>query len=168
MIYCLISIFMIGVGHSKYFLWQAFWGVAVCPVEVEGSEDEMEANSLEIFFWRTSSWRLDWLPSFSVWRPHCNISGHSPSPSTPWNLSCSQDHGRAHHKSLVQNVMARTSCSEDCPNHIYFLGQLVMSHLTFFLNCNQSPLGFFLGHFYLFYRLNIVGSYPGLPWPWRA
>ena len=37
---------MIGDGYSTYCLWQAYSGVEGCPVEVEGSEDEMEADSL--------------------------------------------------------------------------------------------------------------------------
>ena len=32
------------------------------------------------------------MPSFSVRRPLCNISGHSQSPSALWNFSCSRDH----------------------------------------------------------------------------
>ena len=40
---------MIGVGCSTYCLWQAYSGVVGCPVEVEGSQDEMEADSLGIF-----------------------------------------------------------------------------------------------------------------------
>ena len=42
----LISVVMIGVGYSTYCLCQAYSGVAGCPVEVEGSEDVMEADSL--------------------------------------------------------------------------------------------------------------------------
>ena len=45
--YFLTSV-VIGVGYSTYCLCQAYSGVTGCPVEVEGSEDEMEADSLGI------------------------------------------------------------------------------------------------------------------------
>ena len=44
--YLFISVVMIGVGNRTYCLWQAYSPVAGCPVEVEGSEDEMEADLL--------------------------------------------------------------------------------------------------------------------------
>ena len=47
--YFLISVVMIGVGYSTYCLWQAYSFVTCCPVEVEGSEAEMEADSFGSF-----------------------------------------------------------------------------------------------------------------------
>ena len=47
--YFSISATILGVGYSPYCLWQGYSGVAGCPVEVEGSEDEMEADSLGRF-----------------------------------------------------------------------------------------------------------------------
>ena len=41
---------MIGLGYSTYCLWQAHSGAAGCPVEIECSEDDMEADLLGIFF----------------------------------------------------------------------------------------------------------------------
>ena len=46
--YFLISVVMIGLGYSTYCLWQAHSGAAGCPVEIECSEDDMEADSLGI------------------------------------------------------------------------------------------------------------------------
>ena len=57
---------MIGVGYSTNCLWQVCSGVAGCPVEVEGSEDEMEADSLGEFFEEHNG--DECLPSFSFRR----------------------------------------------------------------------------------------------------
>ena len=47
--YFLRSIIMIRVGCNTYCLCQAYSGVAGCPVEIEGSDDEIEAGLLGNF-----------------------------------------------------------------------------------------------------------------------